>query len=127
MIEEGAGDLRVHLRSGVDEHGEGLDPGDAAHGHKQRGFVAADAVAVVEGDVDIVWFIAGRIVLERQTHIADFLRDELEERANPSPLIRTTLHKPIDRVRHRRRGPREVRLAQLPIPAGHRRPVLDRG
>ena len=28
MIEEGAGDLRVHLRSGVDEHGVGLDPGD---------------------------------------------------------------------------------------------------
>ena len=80
VVEEGLGDFFVFFGAGHDDDGEGIDAGDAEHGGEEGGFIPADAVAVFEGDGDIVGFVAGGFLFGGDAHVANLLRDEGEER-----------------------------------------------
>ena len=73
VVEEGLRDFFVFFGTGHDDDGEGVDASDAEHGGEEGGFIAADAVAVFEGDGDIVGFIAGGFFFGGDAHVADFL------------------------------------------------------
>ena len=79
VVEVGERIFRILQRSGVDEHGICVDVGHAEHGDEEAGLVAADAVAVVEREGDVVRLVAGGVLFKRDAHVADFLRDELED------------------------------------------------
>ncbi len=79
MIEKGLGDFFVFFGAGHDDDGEGIDAGDAEHGGEEGGFIPADAVAVFEGDGDIVGFVAGGFLFGGDSHVANLLGDECEE------------------------------------------------
>lgn len=126
VVEVRRGDLGVHLRTGVDEDGVGLHAREAQEGDEQRGLVAADAVAVLEGESDVVRLVAGRVVLQREAHVADLLGDEPEEGANPFVLRPTRLRQRADGVRHRGRRAGEVGGAEVPVPARDGGPAGNR-
>ncbi len=111
MVEVGGRDFGVHLLPDLDKHRVGLIAGDAEEGDEQSGLVAADAVAVVEGDVHVMRRIAGGLVFHREPHVAHFLRDKVVDLAHVASQFR-------DFVRHGRRRFRQMRRAQPPIPRG---------
>ena len=125
VVEVGLRHLPVHLRAGVDEDGIRLEARDAQHRHEERRLVAADAVAVAEGDLHVVRRVAGRGVLHRQAHVADLLRHPLVERLDPRQFRRVRRRQDLLHL-VRDAGGRllEVRDAQVPVPLRERRPVL---
>ena len=105
----------VELRADVDEDRERLEAGKPQHRDEEPRLVTADAVAVVEGDVDIVRRIAWRRVLHRQSHVPHLLRDKLEDLLDRLQLSRLR--------RHRRVRLGEVRGAEVPVPLRNFGPV----
>ena len=81
VVEERRRHLFVHLRAAsADEDGVRLESGDPEHRDEKRGLVAADSVAVVEGERHVVRRVAWRGVLHREAHVANLLRHELVDR-----------------------------------------------
>ena len=124
MVEVGLDDLLVHLVAGVDEDREGLLAGEVEHGDEERGLVAADAVALGEGECDVVWLVAGRVVLDGDAHVADFLGDEGEDGADDVVLVGEFAGELGDLGLHFGRG-LEVWLAEPPVPGGDVLPGVD--
>ena len=79
VVEERLGDFGVELRADVDEDGERLESRETQHRDEKPRLVAADPVAVVEGDVHVMRRVTGRGVLHGKAHVADLLGDELED------------------------------------------------
>ena len=80
VVEPGVGRILVFLGTDQDEDGIRFQTGHAVQGAKQRGLVAADAVAVLEGYLDVVRLIAGGDGLGREAAVADLLGDPAVKR-----------------------------------------------
>ena len=116
----------VHFRASMDEDGICRNVGDAEKRHEEGGLVAANAVAVVERDVHIVRFVAWRIGLQREAHVSDLLRDELEKGADFRIARGAILCKVVHQIRHRWSCGGKMRLAHSPVPAGDGGPIRRR-
>ena len=128
MVEERLGNLGVELRADVDEHGIRPEAGEPQHRHQERRLVAADAVAVVEGDVDVMRRIARRRVFHGKAHVPDLLGNELEDA--PDGLVFRLASQVLRQLPHLRdqRGVslREMRRAEIPVPLRDLGPALGR-
>ena len=116
VVEERLGHFGIELRADVDEHGECLKARKPQHRDKETGFVTANTVAIVEGDVHVMRRIPRRRVLHCQPHIPHFLRDELEDRLKRLQLLHLRAHRDVCL--------REMRGAKVPVPLGDLRPVF---
>ena len=126
VVEITVGYVVVLGDSGHDQHGIRLEPGDLQHGRQQRRFVAAHSVAPVERHRHVVGFIARRLRLRRDPHVADLLRNEIEQRPDFFPVRlfarRQFLHFGADGVVRRI----QTGTAQRAVPLGDIRPALRR-
>ena len=82
MVEVRHRHFLVALGTGIDDHGEGVEPRLTQHRHQQRPLVPADAVTIFEGECHVVRFEAGSLVFGDDSHVADTLRHESEERGD---------------------------------------------
>ena len=131
VVEKWRRNLVVHLRgTDADEDGIRLEARDPEHGDEQRRLVAAYAVAVVEGEVNVVRRVARRRVLHREAHVADLLRDELVHRAHLVDwrgICTDAPHDFLDLVRHRGVRLFKVGNRDIPVPLRELLPVGRRG
>ena len=95
----------------------GLKARLAQHRNEQGGFVAADAVAVGEGQADIVRLVARRFVLDRDAHVADLLRDEIEQVFDLLLRVFGARGQLLHFLKHVRGDGVQVRFAEIPVPA----------
>ncbi len=116
MVEPRLGNVGVFFWADVDENGIRVESAEAKHGDQQGGLVAADAVAVVESQRDIVRLIAGGFVFDGDAHVADVLRDKAEDGLNLFLAVGDVFRKFPNLGNHFGRGGIEARLGEFPIP-----------
>ena len=124
VVEVGHRDAGIDLVARVDQDGIGVDVRETEHAGEEGGLVAADAVAVREGHRNRVRLVARRLLLGGQAHVSDVLRDPGEDRAGLLLLVRRARGELGDFVAHLLRNVGERGLAEVPVPAGDRGPVL---
>ena len=126
MVEEGGRDIRIHLRSSVNQHRIALNACHGEHGCEQGCLITADTITVLKGHADFMRLISRGSIFSRNPHVADFLRDKLEDAADLLVACGGSFNQLIDHRLHFRISLLERRLAEIPIPAGDLAPVLDR-
>ncbi len=110
----------------MDQHRITGNAGQRQERGEQRRLVAADAVAVFERQADSVRLVPRRHILGGDSHVADLLRNELEE--TPDLLVARcrTGNQLLNLLLHLRSRLLQRRLAELPVPARDIAPLAHR-